>query len=108
MKKLIESKLFIAVFLLTYFSFFAVTVLVLDIKRAGLGAGNLAYGFPFAYYYSNCYGGAYWWPGLLGNVLFAGLLGAASGLLIMHWQKNRLEPWRQKISSPEFRRKWHL
>ena len=38
MKKLIRSKIFISGFFLSYFSFFVVTVFILDLKKDGVGA----------------------------------------------------------------------
>lgn len=100
MKKLIKSKIFIITFLIAYFSFFIVTIFLLEIKREGFGVGHLEYGFPFTYYYSHCWGGYYLWLGLIGNILFAFILSSISGLISSHF-------W-LKFSSPEFRQKWYL
>ncbi len=54
MRNLIKHKVFIAAFLATYFSFFVVTVFLLEIKAEGFGVGHIEYGFPFTYYYSHC------------------------------------------------------
>jgi hypothetical protein len=100
MKNLIKRKIFIGTFLLTYFLFFIVTVFILDLKRDGVGIGHIEYGFPFVYYYSHCFGGYYLWDGLIGNVLFATVLGLIIGLVMTHFGV--------KFSSPEFRSKWYL
>lgn len=100
MKKLIKSKLFISVFLITYFLFFVITIFLLDLKSAGIGVGNFDHGFPFTYYHSNHYGGNYLWFGLVGNVLFAAVFSVLIGLISAHF-------W-LKFSSPEFRSKWHI
>lgn len=107
MSKLLKSKVFIGTFLLIYFSFFVVTIYVLDIRRDGIGVGHIAYGFPFTYYYSSCFGGDYLWSGLIGNILAAAVLSFVGGLSFAHL--------RTKISAPEFqtkfaefRAKWYL
>ena len=100
MKNLIRHKVFIGLFLLTYFLFFVVTIFLFDFKRNGFGVGHFEYGFPFAYYYSNCFGGYYLWAGLLGNILTASIVSFCSGLFFSHlWLK---------ASSPEFRAKWYI
>lgn len=108
MKNLIKHKVFIIAFLLTYFLFFGVTVFILDLKKDGFGAGHIEYGFPFAYYYSTCWSGFYLWFGLIGNILFVTVLGIVIGLFSTHFWLRFLIPFRQEISSPEFRAKWHL
>jgi hypothetical protein len=100
MKNLIKHKVFISAFLLTYFLFFVVTIFILDLKKDGFGVGHLEYGFPFAYYYSHCFGGYYLWFGLIGNILVAAGLSIVIGLVSTHF-------W-LKFSSPEFRAKWHI
>lgn len=108
MKNLIKHKIFIGTFLLSYFSFFVITVFILEIKREGLWAGFSEYGFPFAYYYSTCYGADYSWVGLLGNILFAAVLSTVVGLFSTYLWLNWLLPFWREISSPEFRAKWYL
>lgn len=100
MKNLIKSKVFIATFLLTYLSFFVVTMWLFEITRDGFGVGHAEYGYPFGYYYSSCFGGYYLWSGLIGNILFAFVLSFAVGIISSHY-------W-LKFSSPEFRQKWYL
>ena len=100
MRNLIKHKLFIAVFLTTYFLFFVVTVSLLNLKKEGLGVGSFEYGFPFAYYYSHCFGWYYSWFGLIGNILVAAIFSIIIGLISTH-------SW-LKFSSPEFRSKWHI
>lgn len=100
MKDLIKSKIFISTFLTAYFLFFIITVCIFDFKRKSFGAGNFDYGFPFAYYHSNCFGGDYLWTGLVNNILFAAFLSFGIGLAsVIFWRK---------VSSPEFRKKWYL
>lgn len=108
MKNLIKSKIFIGVFLIAYFAFFAITIFILEVKSKGFGAGHLEYGFPFTYYYSSCFGGDYLWSGLAGNILFAALLSffVALGFVVL-WSKRILPLW-QKVTSSEFRKKWYL
>ena len=108
MKSLLKSKIFIAAFLLTYFLFFVLTIYVLEVKTAGFGAGSWEYGFPFTYYYSNCYGGGYVWSGLFGNIFVAGIFGVVSGIVSTFFWRNHLLPFLQKISSEEFRKKWYI
>lgn len=108
MKNILKSKVFIGTFLVTYFSFFILTILVLDIKSEGLGVGHWGHGFPFTYYYSSCWGGAYIWGGLIGNIFTAGILGVAGGVFSVYSWKNHLIPFWQKVSSEEFRTKWHI
>jgi hypothetical protein len=100
MKKLIRHKVFIGAFLSSYFLFFVLTISVFDVKSDGLGVGHTEHGFPFTYYYSNCFGGGYLWFGLIGNILFAMVLSIVVGLVSSHF-------W-QKLSSPEFRAKWYI
>ena len=108
MKSLIAHKLFIGSFLATYFSFFLVTVKILEIKRDAVFEGHLYYGFPFDYYYSHCFGGYYIWSGLVGNIVFAIVLSVVIGIAsTLVWLKILL-PWAKKISSAEFRAKWHI
>lgn len=106
MKNLTKSKIFISTFLLTYCLFFVITIAVIDVKSAGFGAGHLIYGFPFGYYYSHCFGGNYLWDGLIGNILFATVLGIAVGLVSSHFWINVFPALRLKILSPEFREEW--
>ena len=100
MKKLIRSKIFTSGFFLSYFSFFVVTIFILDLKKDGVGVEHYEHGFPFAYYYSHCFGGYYLWVGLVGNMLLAAAISAVVGLAIS-------QLW-SKFSSPEFRSKWYL
>lgn len=100
MKNLIKLRVFISVFLTAYFLFFVVTVSVLDLKKSGIGVGSMEYGFPFAYYYSHCFGVYYSWFGLTGNILTAAIFSIAIGLVSAHF-------W-LKFSLREFRAKWHI
>lgn len=100
MKKLIKQKTFIGAFLISYFSFFVITIFVLDLKKDGIGIGSTDYGFPFIYYSSHCFGGGYSWIGLAGNILTAAIFSFVIGLTSTHY-------W-LKFSSPEFRAKWHI
>jgi hypothetical protein len=108
MKKMVESRIFIAAFLLTYFSFFLISVVILDLKSEGLGAGHFAHGFPFTYFYSHCFGGYYLWFGLLGNIGAAAALAFAAGLSAVYLHRNLFLPFRRKVAADEFRRKWYL
>lgn len=108
MKNLLKHKIFIGAFLTSYFLFFAVTVFILDFKRAGVGVGHAEHGFPFAYYYSNCFGGHYSWLGLTGNILTAAIVSGVIGLIPAHFWMNWLVPFGQTVSSSEFRAKWHI
>ena len=108
MKNLIKHKIFIAAFLLSYFSFFVITIFILDIKREGFGVGFLEYGFPFSYYYLTCFSAYYSWAGLVGNILFAAILGIVVGVISTHLWLKFLMPLLQKVTSPEFRAKWYL
>lgn len=108
MKKILKSKLFIGSFLFIYFSFFFLTIYILEIKSSGFSVGSWDYGFPFIYYHSHCFGGGYHWSGLLGNILFAGILGGAVGVIFTSFWLNQLIPFVQKIRSEEFRSKWYL
>jgi len=99
MKRLIKHKVFIGAFLTAYFLFFVITVFILDLKKDGFGVGSVEYGFPFAYYYSHCFGGYYSGLGLMGNILTAAIFSIVVGLVATHlWLK---------FSSPEFRAKWY-
>lgn len=100
MKNLIKSKIFIAAFLTSYSLFFVITIFFLDLKRDGFGVGSVEYGFPFAYYFSHCFGGYYSWSGLAGNILTAAMISGVIGLVVARF-------W-LKFSSPEFRVKWHI
>jgi len=108
MKNILQSKIFIGAFLLTYFSFFVVTILVLDIKSEGVVAGWWYYGFPFTYYFSTCWSGGYVWSGLLGNIFVALILSFAVGIISVHVWRDHLIPLRQKVTSEEFRAKWYI
>jgi hypothetical protein len=107
-RDLIKNKVFIGMFLLSYYLFFVITIFILDLKNEGVGAGHLEYGFPFTYYYSHCFGGYYLWFGLVGNILSATALGIIIGLVSTHFWLNWLLPFRQMVSSREFRSKWYL
>lgn len=100
MINLVKNRIFIISFLISYFAFFILTIFVFDIKRSGFGVGSMDYGFPFTYFQSHCFGGNYDWLGLIGNVIFAGLL----SFFIAFGVANV----REKLSSPEFRAKWYL
>lgn len=108
MKEILKSKMFIGVFLLTYFSFFFLTIYVWEIKSSGFGAGWWNYGFPFTYYGSHCFGGYYLWSGLLGNILFAGILSAFGGAVLTYLWGVHLIGFYEKVTSDEFRAKWYL
>lgn len=100
MKNLIKSRTFIISFLISYFAFFILTIFVFDIKSSGIGVGSMNYGFPLTYFQSHCFGGTYSWLGLIGNVIFAGVLSFFIGFAAAHLNV--------KFSLPEFRAKWHL
>lgn len=100
MRQLIKHKVFIGAFLTAYFLFFTVTVFILDMKKLGIGVGSMEYGFPFAYFYSHCFGGYYSWSGLIGNILTAAIFSVVIGMAAAHF-------W-LKFSSTEFREKWHV
>ena len=100
MKELIKHKVFVGAFLTAYFLFFVLTIFILDLKKDGFGVGSIEYGFPFAYYYSHCFGGYYSWLGLTGNILTAAIISFVIGLAAARF-------W-LKFSSPEFRAKWHI
>lgn len=108
MKNLIKSKIFIGTFLLTYFLFFIVTVFILDLKIDGFGVGHIAYGFPFTYYYSHCFGGDYIWSGLLENIFVAMVISFITALIVPYLGLNISSAIRAKLSSPEFRARWYL
>lgn len=76
MKNLINSKIFIATFLITHFvfSFFTITL------ESGFGTVS-EYGFPYTYYYSTCFGGGYSWMGLVGNIIFATIFSFIVGII---------------------------
>jgi len=100
MKELIRSRVFIDAFLITYASFFLVTHGILDISGPGVGVGTVNYGFPFTYYVSHCFGGTYISSGLLGNILFAAILGTIIGVFCAYVWKT--------LSSEDFRKRWNL
>lgn len=100
MKRLIKHKVFIGAFLTAYFSFFLITISILDLKKSGFGVGSVDYGFPFTYYYSTCFGGGYSWIGLAGNIFTAAIFSFVIGLVAAHF-------W-LKLSAPEFRAKWRI
>ena len=108
MKNLIKQRVFIGAFLASYFLFFVTTVFVLDLKSDGFGVGHVQYGFPFTYYYSNCFGGYYLWIGLSGNILVAAIISGVIGLISAHFWTSWLLPFWQTVSSPEFRAKWYI
>ena len=100
MKRLIRTRVFAVAFFLAYFSYFAVTVFILDISGPGIGVGHSAHGFPFTYYYSHCFGGYYIYSGLLGNAVVAGIVSTIAGLAAVNLREN--------LSTPEFRSRWYL
>lgn len=100
MKNLFKHRLFIVAFLTAYFLFFVTTVFILDLKTSGIGVGSMEYGFPFAYYYSHCFGGYYSWIGLTGNILAAATFSIVIEFVVTHF-------W-LKFSSSEFRANWHI
>ncbi|HEY8561724.1 MAG TPA: hypothetical protein VIL74_15215 [Pyrinomonadaceae bacterium] len=108
MKRILKSKLFIGTFLLIYFSFFILTIYVWEIKTGGAFAGSSNYGFPFTYYRSHCFGGSYNGVGMIGNILFAGILGVAGGVIFTFLWRNHLIPFYEKAASEEFRAKWRI
>jgi len=100
MKNLVKSRIFIGAFLVSYFAFFILTIFVFEIKKSGIGVGSMDYGFPFTYFQSHCFGGNYDLQGLIGNVIFAGILSCFIAFGISNLK--------EKFSSPEFRAKWYL
>ena len=108
MVKLIKHNSFIVGFLASYFLFFLFTVFLFEFKSAGIGIGSAAYGYPFTHYYSHCFGGYYIYTGLLGNILFAAILGTILGLVFSYLWNNCVTPAWKKVTSDEFRKKYHL
>jgi hypothetical protein len=111
MKNLIRQKIFIGAFLTSYFLFFVITFSISRFPRTGGGGillGHTLYGFPFAYYYSHCFGGYYLWFGLAGNILVAAIVCSVIGLISAHFWTSWLLPLWQTFSSPEFRAKWYI
>lgn len=105
--ELIRSRVFISSFIIAYFSYFLITLWILNISRPGIGEGFQDYGFPFTYYASTCFGGSYIYSGLLGNILFAALIAAIVGVFIAYVSKTvSSEDFRKYWS--RFRRKWYL
>lgn len=108
MKRLLKSKTFIGAFLVTYFSFFVLTMYVFEVKTSSFGAGSWDYGFPFTYFFERCFNAGYIWSGLFGNIVFAGILSFAVGAIAAYFRQNHLKPFLQRVSSKEFRAKWHI
>jgi hypothetical protein len=100
MISLVRSKIFALVFFGSYITFVAVTMYIYDFVKEGVGVGHTVHGFPFAYYYSHCFGGYYLWIGFVGNLAVAALISFLSGIALSHLHRT--------ISSPEFRAKWYL
>ncbi len=107
MRNLIKHKVFMGIFLVVYFLYFFLTIYILDIKTKGSIIGDVAYGFPFTYLYTHCYGGYYLYTGLLGNMLFAAILGTFIGLTFSYFFQNIIPQIWIKLTSPEFLAKWH-
>jgi hypothetical protein len=72
------------------------------------GVGSSFDGFPFTYYFSTCFGGGYYYSGLVSNILFAGLVSFFIGLFLSFIWARFVTPTLIKVSSPEFQAKWHL
>ncbi len=107
MRQLIRSRVFAAGFFLSYGIFFILTMGVFDFTGEGGGVGHTVHGFPFAYYYSSCFGGDYLWYGLVGNVLFGSLVGLLIGLMAAFIDGVVRRP--DLVSRfREFRTKWYL
>jgi hypothetical protein len=100
MKELIRSRVFISSFIIAYFSYFLITISKLNISGPGYGAGSVEYGFPFTYYESRCFGENFYPLGLLGNILFAALIGTIIGIFCAYVWKT--------LASEDFREKWNL
>jgi hypothetical protein len=100
MKELIRSRVFISSFIIAYFSYFLVTIWILKIARPGFGVGTVDYGYPFAYCGSACFGESFYPLGLLGNILFAALIGTIVGVFCAYVWKT--------LASEDFRSKWDL
>lgn len=100
MNNLVKSRIFIVSFLVSYFAFFILTIFVFEIKKSGIGVGSMDYGFPFSYFHEHCFGANYDLQGLMGNVIFAGILSSIIAFGISNLK--------EKLSSPEFRAKWYL
>lgn len=107
MKSLIKTRAFAATFFLSYFSFFVITIFVLDIKRGGFGVGHLEYGYPFTYYYTSCFSAHFVWLGLVGNCVVAAVLSFGAGLITARLLAIAVWLW-ANVTSPEFRAKWYL
>ncbi len=99
MKNLLRNRIFIATFLLTYFSFFAITMWLFEFRSHDV-ATTTNYGFPFTYFRSTCFGGNYIWQGFAGNIVFSLGMSFVAGSLF--------SSIKTKLSSPEFRSKWYL
>lgn len=100
MRELLRSQVFIDAFLIIYAAFFVVTQGILDISAPGFGVGTVNHGFPFTYFVSSCFGGVYVYSGLLGNILFAAILGTIIGVFCAYVWKT--------LSSEDFRKRWNL
>jgi hypothetical protein len=100
MKALIRSRAFITSFIISYYSYFLITIRISNISRPGIGVGDQEFGFPFTYYEWTCFGGGYVYSGLFGNILFAALIGTILGIFCAYVWKT--------LASEDFRRKWHL
>jgi len=98
MRDLIKQKAFIATFLIASSAICLISLIPIPFQTLSetlfgdepikLVAGATFYGFPFNYYASHCYGGNYYYPGLVGNILFAAILGTILGLIFSFlWKK---------------------
>lgn len=96
---LLRSRAFIVGFQVTYFLHFLLTAGVFELFSGGT-LFSTTYGFPFTYYASGCYGGNYYVPGLLGNILFAAVLGTIIGVFCAYVWKT--------LASEDFRKRWNL
>jgi hypothetical protein len=100
MRERLSSKGFAFSFFATYFAFVLITMYVFDFSSPGLGIGHTEHGFPFTYYYSHCFGGTYIWSGIFANLTIGGALSFLVALGVELLTKN--------LSSPEFRKRWHV
>ena len=100
MNELIRSRVFISSFIIAYFSYFLITIRILNISSPGIGVGTVEYGYPFTYYEWTCFGGGYVYSGLFGNILVAALIAAIVGVFIAYVWKT--------VSAEDFRSKWYL
>lgn len=100
MREKLSSKVFSISFFAVYFGFVIATMYLFEFSSPGFGVGHVEYGFPFKYYYSHCFGGYYIWTGLVANLTVGAVFSFLTAL--------SLENLRRKLSSPEFRARWHI